>query len=1024
MEQNNPVAAGASVETSRLYPSDVFSIVTGQLDHVVRFQQDGALSDHSEACVLAAANGQLAVLQYLHRSGCDLQAIAQKAFVLAAANGRLEVVRYLHENGCDIRAADNAAIKVAAAKNQLSVLKFLHEQGADLAACREIAEWLPESSSNRPCVDYLAAAGINPAGSHLSDLLEAIRGGAEQQVRVHLKYVDLKRYSAPLLRAAVQEGSVDGLAFLHQQGCDIQAGDNLAFRTAAETGNVAILEYLQGQGADIHANSEEAVRLAAENGHLRALVFLAEHGADISRIGEETLALAQFNGHARVFDYLTNSGGLDAISRHRSALVAMRDELNAAKSVYRPSKLWDYFNDVNMKQLQHGGMNTFKRSVNQNYFNFIPHGLLDPQLLTLLSWWIGRPTVTPFATEVIDPDVDPADQRLLPINRRIFTLANQSRLTFAVALKLGLDPGRRLQLALYRWLLATLWDFVIAHDKLGLANGLAEPRLGSPIEVIHDGKLVSQDLGHSILECNSLAPALKTHGLGRQLRIAEVGAGYGRLAYALLKASACQYLIFDIPPSLAISQWYLSNLFPGKRIFHFRHFERFDDIANELVTADIAFFTANQIELLPEGYVDLSINISSLHEMRPEQIENMLAQIYRITSRFVYLKQYREYINPYDNLKLLEDSYKTAAGWRDRFRRTDATDSRFFEALIEKEAVETNAVSISSTRISAAQSAPTADSPDLPTVSILLATYNHAQYLPTALAGILGQTHPATEILIVDDGSTDDSVAVIEEFATRFPNIRLLRNGRNRGQHHSIQRALLEARGEFVVWAASDDLLLPAFLELSLRMLKEHPDAGLCFSRLSVFVDGTTEVRHFTGQTRDSSFDYGDHPRHFSPRQLEDALRESYVWMSGNTVVARRSALLEMGGFERSLRWHADWFAFYVVALRYGACVIPETLALMRERKGTYSGGGIADPQQQNKVLATLLDIIKSPKYRDLLPVFNRRPSLLALFGKRGIYAALRNPRHWRTAWALIRWHGPRYLRAKYRQLRDQRAAR
>src|SRR4029079_18421849 len=106
-------------------------------------------------------------------------------------------------------------------------------------------------------------------------------------------------------------------------------------------------------------------------------------------------------------------------------------------------------------------------------------------------------------------------------------------------------------------------------------------------------------------------------------------------------------------------------------------------------------------------------------------------------------------------------------------------------------------------------------------------------------------------------------------------------------------------------------------------------------------------------------------------------------------------------------------------ALRYGACVIPETLALMRERKGTYSGGGISDARQQNDVLAKLLDTIKSAKYRDLLPVFNRRPALLALFGKRGIYAALRNPRHWRTAWALICWHGPRYLKAKYRQFRD-----
>jgi len=1023
MDRKNPAAADTSFESSRHYPSAVFSIAAGQLDFVVRLQQDGALGDHSEACVLAAANGHLAILLYLHRSGCDLHAIAQKALVLAAANGRLEIVRYLHENGCDIRAADNAAIKAAAAKNQLAVLKYLHEQGADLAACREIAEWLPESSSNRPCVDYLAATGINPAGSHLSDLLEAIRAGAEQQVRAHLKHVDLSHNSALLLRAAVQKGAFDGIVFLHQQGCDVRAGDDLAFRTAAETGNVAVLEYLQGHGADIHAHDDEAVRLAAENGHLRALVFLAEHGADISRIDEETLALAQFNGHARVFDYLTHRGNLDAIGHHRSTIAAMCDELRLTKPIYQPSKLWDFFNDVNLKQLQRGGMNTFKRSVNQNYFNFIPHGLLDPQLLTLLKWWIGQPTVTPFATEVIDPDVDPADNRLLPIDRRVFTLANHSRVTFAVALKLGLDPGRRLQLALYRWLVATLWDFVIAHDKLGLASRLAEPRLGSPIEVIHDGRLLSQDLGHSILECNSLAPALKAHESGRRLRIAEVGAGYGRLAYALLKASAYQYLIFDIPPSLAISQWYLSNLFPGKRIFPFRHFERFEDIADELAAADIAFFTANQIELLPESYVDLSINISSLHEMRPEQIENMLAQIYRITSRFVYLKQYKEYINPYDDLKILEQSYKAAAGWRDRFRRTDATDSRFFETLIEKEAVATNAPAISRAAMPPDQAAPATNPQGLPTVSILLANYNHAQYLPTALAGILAQTHPATEVLIVDDGSTDDSVAVIMDFAARFPNIRLLRNGRNRGQHHSIQRALLEARGEFIVWAASDDLLLPAFLERSLRMLKEHPDAGLCFSRLSVFVDGTTEVRHYTGHTRDASFDYGDSPRHFSPRQLEEALRENYVWMSGNTVVARRAALLEMGGFERALRWHADWFAYYAVALRYGACVIPETLAMMRERKGTYSGGGISDPRQQNAVLGTLLDLINSPKYRDLLPVFRRRPSLLALFGKRGIYAALRNPRHWRTAWALIRWHGPRYLKAKFRQFRDRAAA-
>src|SRR5262249_31817003 len=133
----------------------------------------------------------------------------------------------------------------------------------------------------------------------------------------------------------------------------------------------------------------------------------------------------------------------------------------------------------------------------------------------------------------------------------------------------------------------------------------------------------------------------------------------------------------------------LSELFPRKRIFRFRHFERFDDIADELEQADIAFFTANQIELLPDGFFDLSINISSLHELRPEQIENMLGQIYRVTQRYVYLKQYKEYINPYDGLRILEESYKVAPGWERRYYRSDRVDPRFFETLIHRTASPT-----------------------------------------------------------------------------------------------------------------------------------------------------------------------------------------------------------------------------------------------------------------------------------------------------------------------------------------------
>jgi hypothetical protein len=95
----------------------------------------------------------------------------------------------------------------------------------------------------------------------------------------------------------------------------------------------------------------------------------------------------------------------------------------------------------------------------------------------------------------------------------------------------------------------------------------------------------------------------------------------------------------------------------------------------------------------------------------------------------------------------------------------------------------------------------------------------------------------------------------------------------------------------------------------------------------------------------------------------------------------------------------------------------------MRERRGTYSGAGIADPAQQSQVLKAIFDTIKSPKYRDVLSVFQRCPSLLSLFGKRGLFVALQNSRHWSLGWSLALWHGPRFLRQKLGRLRGWLAA-
>lgn len=988
------------------------AIVAGDIAAIKRLYEAGILGNGQEALCLASANGQLPIVSYLHQSGCDLSAAGHRAMMLAAANGRLNVVRYLHEQGQDIGALDNLVIRAAAMGNQLETLKYLHRNGADLQACATCCESLVLSPAAQPLLTYLARNGVATEGPQLMALLQAIRTDSYAAIRKQIRDLDVGAYSGVISRVAAERGNPRIFALLHQTGCNVITDHQIAFRTAASGGHTALLIYLHNNGADLRAGDDAALKIAAENGHVLAVSVLFERGADIHGIDDETLELIRLNGHVRTFNYLTDSG-LDAIHSHRSEITAVQVELDSAKPVYHPSKLWEFFNKVNLEQLRLSGLHGFKRTINQNYFNFLPLSLFDPQLSRLAKWSLLHPSLTFFKTKVFDPDVLQEDGSLLPADRWVFSLKGDSSGLLRIT---GIELGRTAQLALYRLLMAMLWDYTRAHDKLGLAGRLSEPRTGSPIEVYIGSKLVSQDLAHSILECNSILGAIDTEERLSISRVAEVGAGYGRLGHVLMQAVRCQYVVFDIPPGLLVSQWYLGETFPGKRIFRFRHFEHFEDIAEELAQADIAFFSANQIELFPEGYFDLTINISSLHELRPDQIDNLLAQTYRVTRHYVYLKQYKEYINPYDGLRILEDSYRLAPGWKHRYYRDDGVDSRFFETLIEREAAGLPA--------QVPRVPPAALNEAAPTVSVLLANYNHARYLPTALAGICGQNRPPLEIIVVDDGSTDDSIAVIEEFARRFPNIRLLRNSINRGQHYSIQCALLAAQGDYIVWAASDDLLLPDFLERSVAVLKAHPSAGVCFSRLGVFVDGTSEVRRYDGQTHGAAFDYGDTARLMPPEELKESLSRHYIWMSGNAVLARRTALLEISGFESRLKWHADWFAYYVVALRYGACVIPETLALMRERRDTYSRTGMENPREQSRVLKSLFDAIKSPKYRDLLPVFLHCPSLLGLFGISALYTAMRDPRHWDLVPKLGWWLISHYLLQVYSRTRHGLPAR
>ena len=109
---------------------------------------------------------------------------------------------------------------------------------------------------------------------------------------------------------------------------------------------------------------------------------------------------------------------------------------------------------------------------------------------------------------------------------------------------------------------------------------------------------------------------------------------------------------------------------------------------------------------------------------------------------------------------------------------------------------------------------------------------------------------------------------------------------------------------------------MPNFVERSAQYLRQHPEAGFAFSRLAVFRDDSRQITPFTEKNHGIAFDFGTEPHFLSPEMLRERLQQSHLWISANTAMASRTALIRAGGFDPELRWHADYFACVAVALR------------------------------------------------------------------------------------------------------------
>jgi len=200
------------------------------------------------------------------------------------------------------------------------------------------------------------------------------------------------------------------------------------------------------------------------------------------------------------------------------------------------------------------------------------------------------------------------------------------------------------------------------------------------------------------------------------------------------------------------------------------------------------------------------------------------------------------------------------------------------------------------------------------TISVIIPTYNYDRFLREAIDSVLAQTYPALEIIVVDDGSTDDTPRILAEYGDR---IRVIRQ-ENLGASAARNTGIAAARGEWVAFLDSDDLWRPRKLECDAARIAADPDLGMVHCGAEQFDNTGKTLFVFLGGLEGW----------VAPDLLR--LDREVIAAPGSGLTVRKTAAEEVGGYDPRLEASEDWDFCYRVACRYRAGFIPEVLARYR----------------------------------------------------------------------------------------------
>jgi glycosyltransferase involved in cell wall biosynthesis len=231
--------------------------------------------------------------------------------------------------------------------------------------------------------------------------------------------------------------------------------------------------------------------------------------------------------------------------------------------------------------------------------------------------------------------------------------------------------------------------------------------------------------------------------------------------------------------------------------------------------------------------------------------------------------------------------------------------------------------------------------------------FNHAQFLRDSVGGILWQTYTDFELIIVDDGSSDNSWEIIQGFAGCDPRIRAFRHESNLGASKSRNDALRVAQGKFIGFCDADDIWEPDKLRVQVNLLQNQPEFDVVYcDTIIVDENGLPTEQRFS--------ECFPPPKPASGWLFRKLIRRNF--MNTQSVLMRNECLERVGHFDEDLKVLEDWWYWIRVSRNHRLLYSPEPLARYRvHSKNTNVGHNRAYPINRYKVYKRVLR-----KYADI----------------------------------------------------------